>query len=242
MWTYEHSIETDASPESIWPLYSDVPAWPRWDQGLEWVTLSGPFAAGSTGSLKVPDQDRRLIGTGGHREDPDHAPRDHHGGRRGRAGAAARSPDHFRRSRGDGVPGAPRPAIRRDEPAYGLMAGRRRGSAPQAKGHRMVPSRFRSAWDSPGFLLWHASLRWQRKMAAALRPVGLTHVQFVLLASTWWLATHGGQPTQRELADQAGTNEMMTSQVVRVLEIKGLITRKPDERDPRALRLGLTKQ
>jgi len=35
---------------------------------------------------------------------------------------------------------------------------------------------------------------------------------------------------------------MMTSQVVRVLEIKGLITRKPDERDPRALRLGLTKQ
>ena len=57
MWTYEHSIETDASPESIWPLYTDVPAWPRWDQGLEWVTLTGPFAAGSTGSLKVPGQD-----------------------------------------------------------------------------------------------------------------------------------------------------------------------------------------
>ena len=57
MWTYKHSIESDASPESIWPLYSDVPAWPRWDQGLEWVTLSGPFAAGSTGSLKVPGQD-----------------------------------------------------------------------------------------------------------------------------------------------------------------------------------------
>jgi len=57
MWTYEHSIETDATPASIWPLYADVPAWPRWDQGLEWVTLSGPFAAGSTGSLKVPGQD-----------------------------------------------------------------------------------------------------------------------------------------------------------------------------------------
>ena len=57
MWTYEHSIETDATPEAIWPLYADVPAWPRWDQGLEWVTLNGPFAAGSTGSLKVPGQD-----------------------------------------------------------------------------------------------------------------------------------------------------------------------------------------
>jgi hypothetical protein len=57
MWTYQHSIETDASPDSIWPLYSDVPGWPRWDQGLEWVTLTGPFAGGSTGSLKVPGQD-----------------------------------------------------------------------------------------------------------------------------------------------------------------------------------------
>jgi polyketide cyclase/dehydrase/lipid transport protein len=57
MWTYEHSIETDATPDAIWPLYTDVPAWPRWDQGLEWVMLNGPFAAGSTGSLKVPGQD-----------------------------------------------------------------------------------------------------------------------------------------------------------------------------------------
>ena len=57
MWTFEHSMESDATPDAIWPLYADVPAWPRWDQGLEWVTLNGPFAAGSTGSLKVPGQD-----------------------------------------------------------------------------------------------------------------------------------------------------------------------------------------
>src|SRR6202165_1533811 len=57
MWAYEHSIETDATPDAIWPLYADVPAWPRWDQGLEWVTLNGPFAGGSTGSLKVAGQD-----------------------------------------------------------------------------------------------------------------------------------------------------------------------------------------
>src|SRR6202165_1073222 len=122
------------------------------------------------------------------------------------------------------------------------MATRRRGSAAQARGRRIVSSRFRSAWDSPGFLLWHASLRWQRTMAAALRPLALTHVQFVLLASTWWLATHGGQPSQRALADHAGTDVMMTSQVARALQAKGLITRKPDERDPRAFRLGLTRQ
>lgn len=41
--------------------------------------------------------------------------------------------------------------------------------------------------DSPGFLLWRSTLRWQRTIIAALRPLELTHVQFVLLASTWWL-------------------------------------------------------
>jgi DNA-binding MarR family transcriptional regulator len=51
---------------------------------------------------------------------------------------------------------------------------------------------------------------------------------------------HGGQPSQRALADHAGTDVMMTSQVVRALQAKGLITREPDENDPRALRLGLT--
>jgi hypothetical protein len=36
---------------------------------------------------------------------------------------------------------------------------------------------------SPGLLLWRATLRWQRRIVAALKPLGLTHVQFVLLAS-----------------------------------------------------------
>jgi DNA-binding MarR family transcriptional regulator len=76
---------------------------------------------------------------------------------------------------------------------------------------------------------------------AALAPHDLTHVQFVLLASLWWLADHGdGPPTQRELAEQAGTDPMMTSQVVRKLEARGLVTRSPDARDSRARRLALS--
>jgi DNA-binding MarR family transcriptional regulator len=98
-----------------------------------------------------------------------------------------------------------------------------------------------SAWESPGFLLWHATLRWQREIAAALHPLGLTHVQFVLLASTWWLIDQGRRPNQRELASHAGTNVMMTSQVVRSLETKGLIRREADPRDTRALRLHVTE-
>ncbi|HEY2095951.1 MAG TPA: MarR family transcriptional regulator [Pseudonocardia sp.] len=94
--------------------------------------------------------------------------------------------------------------------------------------------------DSPGFLLWHATLRWQRDIAAALTPLGLTHVQFVLLACAWWLNGQGEHPNQLALARQAGTDVKMTSQVLRALESKGLIEREVDPADTRAKRLRVT--
>jgi DNA-binding MarR family transcriptional regulator len=93
------------------------------------------------------------------------------------------------------------------------------------------------AWSSPGFLLWRATLRWQRAMTETLKPFGITHVQFVLLASTWWLCENEGPPRQRDLAEHAGTDPMMTSQVVRALETAGLLSRSPDPDDARAVRL-----
>lgn len=95
---------------------------------------------------------------------------------------------------------------------------------------------------SPGFLLWHVTLHWQRTMTAALTPLGLTHVQFVLLACTWWLEGHGGAPNQLELGRQAGIEPKMTSQVVRRLEAQGLVVREVDSSDTRARRIGLTAQ
>jgi DNA-binding MarR family transcriptional regulator len=94
--------------------------------------------------------------------------------------------------------------------------------------------------DSPGFLLWHVTLRWQRDMVAAPSPLDLTHVQFVLRASTWWLNTHREQPSQVAVAQQAGTDVKMTSQVLRTLEAKGLITREVDTADTRARRIQVT--
>jgi DNA-binding MarR family transcriptional regulator len=96
--------------------------------------------------------------------------------------------------------------------------------------------------QSPGFLLWHATLRWQREIAAALAPLDLTHVQFVLLASTWWLNQRGERPNQIALAAQAGTDVKMTSQVVRGLERKGLLEREIDPADTRARRLRVTRR
>lgn len=94
--------------------------------------------------------------------------------------------------------------------------------------------------DSPGFLLWHATLRWQRAMARALAPHGLTHVQFVLLACAWWLNESGAAPNQLALARQAGTDVKMTSDVLRRLEVRGLVDRMTDPRDTRARTVRVT--
>lgn len=95
-------------------------------------------------------------------------------------------------------------------------------------------------WSNPGFLLWRVTLRWQRAVAANLRPLDLTHPQFVVLASTWWLGRDGEPPSQRELADHTGMDAMTTSQVARALEAKGLIVRAPDAHDSRMKRLSVT--
>ena len=57
MWTYEHSLETTATSEQLWRLYSDVGSWPSWDSSNEYTTLDGPFETGARGSMKFLGQD-----------------------------------------------------------------------------------------------------------------------------------------------------------------------------------------
>jgi DNA-binding MarR family transcriptional regulator len=90
---------------------------------------------------------------------------------------------------------------------------------------------------SPGFLLWHATLRWQRAIAACLAPWTITHVQFVLLACAWWMTSHGEPPNQLELARQAAVDPKMASEVIRALERKSLVRRTVDSADTRARRI-----
>jgi len=98
---------------------------------------------------------------------------------------------------------------------------------------RRLATEFASPDESPGLLLWQVTNRWQQAQRAALKPLGLTHVQFVLLATLAW---HGadGPITQRRLADEAATDPMMTSQVLRALEASALVERAPHPVDKRA--------
>ena len=99
---------------------------------------------------------------------------------------------------------------------------------------------FETPDDSPGFLLWQVTNAWQAAQRAALRPFELTHVQFVLLASLAWLDADG-PVTQRQLADHAATDPMMTSQVLRALARRGLVDRAPHPIDGRARALTATR-
>lgn len=96
-----------------------------------------------------------------------------------------------------------------------------------------LESVYADADSSPGLSLWRVTNSWQRVIRAALAPFDLTHVQFVLLASLTWM-DRDAPVTQRDLAAHAGTDPMMTSQVVRALETKGLVTREPHPVDRRA--------
>jgi hypothetical protein len=57
MWSFEHTVETPASPAAVWALYLDVPGWPAWDHGLERVDIDGPLAAGTSGRITPVGQD-----------------------------------------------------------------------------------------------------------------------------------------------------------------------------------------
>lgn len=96
--------------------------------------------------------------------------------------------------------------------------------------------------NSPGYLLWQAANHWQRAQRAALAPLGITHVQFVLLAGLAWLEEHEGPVHQARLARFCHTDAMMTSQVLRTLERETLIRRTVDPDDNRARRLSLTRE
>ncbi|MES2104657.1 MAG: SRPBCC family protein [Pseudomonadota bacterium] len=57
MWTHEESMETTATPAQIWTLFSDVPGWKKWNDGIEYLEMRGPFANGTTFSMQPPGEE-----------------------------------------------------------------------------------------------------------------------------------------------------------------------------------------
>lgn len=103
-------------------------------------------------------------------------------------------------------------------------------------------SKFKGPEQSPGFLLWQVSTEWRRRMESALASLGLTHPQFVLLASVAWLTREGEYVTQVELARHCKMDITMTSQILRTLEKKRYIERIHRQGDERSKFPVVTKE
>ena len=93
---------------------------------------------------------------------------------------------------------------------------------------------------TPGYLVWRLAGKWRVAVDRALAPLGMTHAQYVLLASLSGLTRGGQRPSQRELADHTGLEALYVSKLARSLESDGLIERVRDAQDTRTIRLDLT--
>ena len=95
--------------------------------------------------------------------------------------------------------------------------------------------------ESIGFLLWQVTNLWQREIKKALEAYGLTHSQFVLLASIHWLTLDKQNVTQILLSNHTKIDPMTTSTVLRTLQRKGFIQRHEHSADTRAKTVALTE-
>ena len=94
--------------------------------------------------------------------------------------------------------------------------------------------------STPGHLVWRLSTKWRVAVDRALAPAGLTHAQYVFLASLFGLERAGASPSQRELADHTGLEALYVSKLARTLDADGLVERTRDPADTRTVRLRLT--
>ncbi len=84
---------------------------------------------------------------------------------------------------------------------------------------------FKTPEESLGYLLWHVSLSWRNGIEETLKPLDLTHPQFVVLATTAWLTRDGNHINQIDISKAAGLDPNTTSQILRGLEAKKFIKR-----------------
>ena len=56
----ERTVETAASPQTVWKIWSDTSTWPEWNPDVQSMTLNGPFAAGTTGTMKTKQGTRAI--------------------------------------------------------------------------------------------------------------------------------------------------------------------------------------
>ena len=104
-----------------------------------------------------------------------------------------------------------------------------------------LAARVESPANATGALLERIATLWLLQLRTALAPLELTPAQFRLLVAVGWLnAVKGGGVRQSDVAQHANADPVMTSEVLRALESRGLVTRSAHPTDGRARAITLT--
>lgn len=61
MATQERSVDTSASPQTVWKIWSDTSTWQEWNPDVQSMSLNGPFAVGTTGVMKTKQGNRQIV-------------------------------------------------------------------------------------------------------------------------------------------------------------------------------------
>ena len=61
MKTHERSLRVNAAPRAIWRIWSDPSTWPDWNPNVRSMDLQGPFATGSSGTMRTPGGQRHTM-------------------------------------------------------------------------------------------------------------------------------------------------------------------------------------
>ena len=94
--------------------------------------------------------------------------------------------------------------------------------------------------NAVGFVMWRVVHKYQRQVDQALRPLALTHLQFITLALVAWAARSGETATQSELSTLGDVHPMQVSNVLKALERNGLVTRTPSPSNVLAKQVAIT--
>ncbi|MCC8036170.1 MAG: MarR family winged helix-turn-helix transcriptional regulator [Rikenellaceae bacterium] len=94
--------------------------------------------------------------------------------------------------------------------------------------------------DQLGFLLVQTSLYKQRINNSMLTPMGLTYMQFVVLAGIYELSTQYEEVSQQLLVAERRLDKAMVSSLLKKLIERKLVVRRPNPADSRSWLLGLT--
>jgi len=99
-----------------------------------------------------------------------------------------------------------------------------------------------NAEKSTGLMFIKTYNKWHRSIKTELETLGVTHPQYVVLATTNYLSLHQEEVRQIDIANMSDIDVMTTSDILKVLEKKALIKRYSSPSDGRAKAVDLTEQ